>query len=412
MGLFSFLFGKKKERKKNDGNVGIEKVLKYSGGTLDDCRKVSENQEIEKGQQEKVSRARASSRENDHGVGFRPLDGCEQLRFEIDVQENCASAITALGKQNPDCKLDELALRRKGYLFQNVYIYLFPPMDAVLTVDTDFSDDPDAVRVSVGGVNIGYFLGSFGAQISWLMESGMVRRVLADISGGDYLTLECDPEYDETSKRIPKDCLYIDEWSGEYRVTVFIDIEKQNTAQKPTKKQKTVFPGVNTKALPGCKQQRFQIAGGIYRMDNILSLGQINPNFMLTKSELQSKGLENVPIVKYSFPPMKTELVPEPNNQYDKNAIQVRMDGKLVGYIPKKRCSQLLDDMASGKVMRIQGAIVCSDTRTLYADSNCENGSTVQKLRIDRDDGGIIVKVFIDVQEDSQEELHNDRSVM
>lgn len=402
MGIFSFLFGKKNEKEENVENIKTETVLlKYTSDSPVEPTKESENRVLDKGEQEKVAEVKVSPKKRRPDVSVHSLDGCEQLIYEIDTPKSAAAALLTLGTPNPDYKLDVLTLRKKGYLFKNIYAYKFDKMDAVLTVDSEFQDDPDAVRVSVNGVDIGYLLGSTGARVSWLIESGRVRRVKADISGGDYLTLDCDPEYDETSKRIPRDCLYTDEEFEEYSVTVFIDVEKHDLAESKIAKQKTVFPGVITKALPGCKQQRFQIAGERYHMDEILSLGTFNKDFLLSKSDLYCKEFVNVPIVKYTFPSVETQIVPEPNNPNDKNAIKVMMNGKLVGYIPKKRCEQLLKDMASRKVVRVQGGIVCGDIRMLCAVNGTEENSRIDEYRIDRVDGGITVKVFIDTLTES-----------
>lgn len=398
MGILSFLVGKKKTGvEKDDDTMDKNFPLTYSVDSSVFPPKTDGGYSPEKEPQSQDNEENVICIKESHNAAVDTIDGCEQICFEASVPECFADKIPALGSVNKDYSLDVMALRRKGYLFHNVYAYNFCKMVADLTVSTDFCDDPDAVLVSVNGVGVGYLLGSDGARVSWLLQAGLVRRVMVDISGGDYLTLECDSEYDETSKRIPRDCLYTDSWEDEYRVSVTIDFDKYDGKEFPPIKHKAVFQGVSTKALPGCKQQRFQVAGEKYHMDEILSIGKINDDYMLPKDELYRKGIINVPIPRYVFPPLSVRLVPEPNNEYDENAIQVLMDGKLVGYIPRKRCIQLLSDMESGKVIRVQGGIDCGDIRMICTEDEPKDSSEAAKCRVERIDGGITVKVFIDI---------------
>ena len=47
----------------------------------------------------------------------------------------------------------------------------------------------------------------------------------------------------------------------------------------------------------------------------------------------------------------KTKLVREPHNEYDKNAIAVFVGGRKIGFIPKKRNSELASFMDAGGVI-------------------------------------------------------------
>ena len=396
MGIFNFLFGRKKAVAENDDDKKDKNLPSTysSAGTVCPPKASSGRSSGSKPKpQGSVKKATRVGENPDAAVDA--IDGCEQICFKISVPDCFADKIPALGSENKDYNMDVLALRRKGYLFCNVYAYNFCKMDADLIIPTDFHDDPDAVLVSANGVGVGYLTGSAGARMTWLLQSGLVRRAMVDISGGDYITLECDPEYDETSKRIPKDCLYTDADNDKYSVSVFIDYEKRN--KFPAIKHKAVFQGVNTKALPGCKQQRIQVSGEKYHMDAILSLGKINNDYLLPKDELHRKGLINVPIPRYVFPPLSVRLLPEPSNEYDKNAIQVLMNGILVGYIPRTRCVQLLSDMASGKVIRVQGGIDCGDIRMLCCEPDPKDSPEAIKCRVERIDGGMTAKVFLDI---------------
>lgn len=49
-----------------------------------------------------------------------------------------------------------------------------------------------------------------------------------------------------------------------------------------------------------------------------------------------------------------TELVEEPTNKYDPNAIKVIVDGQHIGYIPAKKCAKVKSILHSGKVKEIR----------------------------------------------------------
>lgn len=306
-------------------------------------------------------------------------------------------AIAALGVDNPDFALDEAKLRRKGYLLQAVYAKTFPPVEAVLTAAPGHGGDPDAVAVTVGKVTVGTLYGADGAEASWLLASGAIAHVRAEISGGDYATLCCDPEY-EDSKRIPADALYRVEDFEAYSVTLTVELlpTAQLAELHPAKKVHLDSSGIDTSPLDGCKQSRFAVSGSKRYLSDILFLGQHPQDFSASMDTLAEKGLVNIPVPEYDFPPVETRLVPEPTNKHDPNAIRVMMGGVQVGYVPAARCQELLAAMQSGRLRRVQGGILCDGYRMLAAPGTGESARPEDR-RIYREDGDIKVKLFIDI---------------
>lgn len=318
--------------------------------------------------------------------------------FCIQVPEAARDAIAALGVDNPDYTLDEAKLRRKGYLFQAVYAKTFPPMEAALTAAPERGGDPDAVAVTVGKVAVGTLGGADGAEAGWLLTSGAIAHIRAEISGGDYVTLECDPEYDESSKRIPADALYRTEDFEAYRVTLTVELlpGAQLAELRPAKKVHLDYNGIDASPLDGCKQSRFAVSGSNRYLRDIPFLGQHPRDFSASMDALAEKGLTNIPIPAYDFPPLETRLVPEPSNKHDPNAIRVMMGGVQVGYVPAARCKELLTAMQTGQLRRVQGGILCDGYRMLAAPGKGENAQRSER-RIYREDGDIKVKLFIDI---------------
>ena len=85
------------------------------------------------------------------------------------------------------------------------------------------------------------------------------------------------------------------------------------------------------------KEYRFYVAGISYRekdiIDNILIEDDI---YNMSKSELEELGYEDEDVIyKYEIATESAQLIPEPNNEYDPNAIKVVVDSIHVGYVPR-----------------------------------------------------------------------------
>ena len=128
---------------------------------------------------------------------------------------------------------------------------------------------------------------------------------------------------------------------------------KPATVCKPA----SVPPGAEKKPEPQSalealkKVSTFRVAGVSYRQDDILELADKNSDFSMTRREIIDAGMENERIYQYEFDPHRVELIPEPSNPYDPNAIKVVIDNVHVGYIKKgstTRVRNLLN--AGGKV--------------------------------------------------------------
>lgn len=114
-------------------------------------------------------------------------------------------------------------------------------------------------------------------------------------------------------------------------------------------------PMVDTHSASPAKVKSFtaKATGMDYYMDNIQKLASENPDFDLTKKEIIDNGLTDEKIWKYDFFCSKAELVPEPENPYDQNAIKVVVDGLQVGYIKAGSCVKILNKMNAGKIRSI-----------------------------------------------------------
>lgn len=105
------------------------------------------------------------------------------------------------------------------------------------------------------------------------------------------------------------------------------------------------------------KEENHRIAGTSYRQEAIKSLGTPNPDYALPKGQLIKKGLVNVPVYEYNFNPYEAELIPEPTNEHDPNAIKVIVSGQHVGYIKRGSCGHVKKLLKTNSIKSITAFI-------------------------------------------------------
>lgn len=101
------------------------------------------------------------------------------------------------------------------------------------------------------------------------------------------------------------------------------------------------------------KGKTYRVAGTSFRTGNIINLASVNTDYELTKKELIEDGMTDERIWKYEFHPSDVELVPEPDNPYDPNAIKVVVDGEHIGYIKSGSCAHLLNVIRENRILDI-----------------------------------------------------------
>ena len=76
----------------------------------------------------------------------------------------------------------------------------------------------------------------------------------------------------------------------------------------------------------------------------------------------------------------KIELVPEPDNAYDQNAIKVMADGKHVGYIKSGSCTHLLKCIQEKRIAGITCQIGGGPYKLLEKEEDAISGETFYSL--------------------------------
>lgn len=116
------------------------------------------------------------------------------------------------------------------------------------------------------------------------------------------------------------------------------------------------------------KTKNYNVTGISHYESNILKLAQKNPLYDLSKKEIAARKIYDKDIFEYIFSPQKTELVPEPMNPHDPNAIKVMVGGYLVGYIKAGACSKILKLINENKISSIESKISGGNYKMYWND--------------------------------------------
>lgn len=142
------------------------------------------------------------------------------------------------------------------------------------------------------------------------------------------------------------------------------------TGNTPPSEQSTLIAdnssNNDTKKIDNIKTYRVTVIE--HYKDNILNLALENDDYTKTMRELIDDLLTEERIWKYNFYPSKVELIPEPNNLFDPNAIKVIVDSEHVGYIKKGSCKHLLRVIAEGRLGEIDCTIGGGPYKYIYED--------------------------------------------
>lgn len=101
------------------------------------------------------------------------------------------------------------------------------------------------------------------------------------------------------------------------------------------------------------KIETHKVAGVSYRVDEILSLSSENEDYDSSLKNLVDMGYEYERVYQYEFYPIKTELIPEPDNPHDPNAVKVIVDNVHVGYIKSGSCRHILNLLKDDRIIKI-----------------------------------------------------------
>lgn len=120
---------------------------------------------------------------------------------------------------------------------------------------------------------------------------------------------------------------------------------------------------------PAPRKETHRVAGMEYYTDNIESLGVENDAYDLGKRELVESGLTDERVYQYTFASIPA-LIPEPDNEHDKNAIRVEADGVKIGYIKAGSAAHIRKLLAADAIQRMDIDIYGGRYKYVYGDED------------------------------------------
>ncbi len=247
------------------------------------------------------------------------------------------NAFLRIASENPNFNLPDKELLRRGILSDRtpeVYQYYFTPRQATLVPEPDNPNNPNAIKVVVNGEHIGYIKKGSCAYLLKAMGQNLIERISITFSGGPNKTINIPENYDRTGAykvKTVKSCFY-----AKLEIT-----ERTDAASKSAP-----APKID-------KLKSYKVVGTSFRKDAFMRLAVENPDYKLSKSALIKKKLVDTPVYQYDFAPESVELIPEPDNPHDPNAIKVVVNGEHIGYVKAGNCAHLLKVIKGNRIKSI-----------------------------------------------------------
>lgn len=116
----------------------------------------------------------------------------------------------------------------------------------------------------------------------------------------------------------------------------------------------------------------YRVAGVCYHKDDIMQLAYKNPMIDMSAEEIDKHGMIGKKIWAYKFHSNIVQLIPEPENIHDKNAIKVEVDGHFIGYIPSENCAVVLTAIQKKKISNVSCFIGGGPYKCVYRTNSGE----------------------------------------
>lgn len=132
---------------------------------------------------------------------------------------------------------------------------------------------------------------------------------------------------------------------------------------------------------PCAKFERHKLAGTSYHMDAIMALAEENPDYDLTKREIIDDDLVGERIYQYTFADGPVELVDDPDNEYDPNAIKVLVAGQHIGYIKRGSTGRVHNLQRAGRVLGVTAEIYGGKYKIVTCDEDYDGTEHYDLIR-------------------------------
>ena len=118
------------------------------------------------------------------------------------------------------------------------------------------------------------------------------------------------------------------------------------------------------------KTETHRLAGTSFHETEIQDLMEENFDYNLTATDLIDMGMEDERVYKYEETYCTAALEPEPDNQYDPNAIRVLAEGVHIGYIKKGSAAHVKKLLEEDRIASMLITITGGPYKTAYLNED------------------------------------------
>ena len=137
------------------------------------------------------------------------------------------------------------------------------------------------------------------------------------------------------------------------------------------------------------KTQCFEVMGVSHYVDKFFeALSYENGDYDLSKKEIKEEFEDGDKIYRYEFSAKEAKLIPEPDNEYDPNAIRVEADGFTIGHIKKTETAKVKELLSAEDLYKIEIKISGGDYKLVSEDED-------EKITVEKDSCNYFADVFI-----------------
>ena len=140
-------------------------------------------------------------------------------------------------------------------------------------------------------------------------------------------------------------------------------IEEKESSEKNTV-QKSILSKDATRL-----QETFEIPGAFYHRTSIAKVANPNPDWRKSCKSLIKAGKANQKIYRFERTTKTAELVEEPSNSHDPNAVMVTVEGEKVGYISADEALHVKEIMRQHCLKSVTAVITGGEYKTITPDA-------------------------------------------
>lgn len=176
---------------------------------------------------------------------------------------------------------------------------------------------------------------------------------------------------------------------------------REQWAQKQADEAASKAAAAKAPAKPRATFERHKVAGTSYHLDAIMELAQENPDYDLTKREIIDDDLTNERIYQYTFTDGPVELVDDPDNEHDPNAIKVLIAGQHIGYIKRGSTGRVHNLQRAGRVLGVTAEIYGGKYKVVTCDEDYD-GTEHYDLIKDETEYGAAIEILVRPEQEQE----------